>query len=109
MIEDRDIEKTLSWLVHEATAGAQARANRVYLEESRKSLKAVLMKESGEETVSAQEREAYAHPKYKAHLDGLKEAVFQDERYRWLLTTAEAKISAWQTMSRTARAQEKVT
>lgn len=108
MIEDKDIEKTLDWLVHESKQAAEARANRVYLEEGRKALKAVLMKQSGEETVSAQEREAYSHPDYKRHLEGLREAVFRDERYRWLLTTAEAKISAWQTMSRMARTQEQI-
>jgi hypothetical protein len=108
VIEDRDIEKVLDWLVHEGKDAAQARADRIYCEEFRKSLKAQLMKESGQETVSAQEREAYASPAYITHLKGLREAVFNDERYRWLMTTAEAKIEAWRTMQANQRIQSKV-
>ena len=44
---------------------AQAKADRTYLEEFRKSQKAMLMKDAeveGHKTSAAQEREAYAHP-----------------------------------------------
>lgn len=108
MIEDKDIERTIDWLVAESKKAAEARAHRVYMEEGRKALKALLMKQSGEESVSAQEREAYAHEDYRRHLEGLREAVFQDERYRWLMTTAEAKIEAWRTMQANQRIQSKV-
>ena len=108
MIEDRDIERTIDWLVHEAKAAAQARADRIYMEEFRKVEKARLQKESGEDSVAAQEREAYAHPEYQAHLKALREAVFADERYRWLMTSAEAKIEAWRTMQANQRIQSKV-
>ena len=107
MIADNEIERTIDWLVAEGKAAAEARAQRIYCEEYRKTLKAKLMKDSNEETVSAQEREAYAHPDYATFLRGLKEAVFQDERYRWLMTTAEAKIEAWRTMQANQRIQSK--
>lgn len=109
VIQDEEIERALDWLVRESKSAAQARANRVYMEEYRKALKAKLMKSCGQESIGAQEREAYAHPDYLTHLEALREAVEQDELYRWRMTAAEARISAWQTQSRMARAADKVT
>ena len=108
MIPDDDIERTLAWLVKNATPAAQARANRVYMDEYRKSLKARLMKASGEETAAAQEREAYASESYLDHLKALREAVEQDERFRWLTVAAEAKIEVWRSEQANQRAQGKV-
>ena len=108
MIQDSEIEKALSWLVANATPAAQARANRVYVEEWRKVLKARLMKASKEESAAAQEREAYAHKDYAEHLEAVKQAVEDDERFRWLTTAAEAKIEVWRSEQANARAQGKV-
>ena len=83
MSEQIDPHKAIDHIYRKGQEYAQAKANRVYLEEYRKSLKAILMKKSGESTVSAQEREAYSHPDYLAHLDGLKAAVQVEEGLRW--------------------------
>lgn len=108
MIDENDIEKALSWLVKNATPAAKARAERQYLEEYRKVIKAQLMKASGEETAAAQEREAYANEGYAKHLEALRIAVEDDERFRWLTTAAEAKIECWRSFEATRRAQEKI-
>jgi hypothetical protein len=111
MISDDDVDRALNWLVSNADKAAQARAERVYVEEYRKTLKAKLMIEAaqaGAGSVAAQEVMAYAHPNYKAHLEAIKEAVEVDERFRWLQVTAEARIEAWRTASSNARAQGKV-
>ena len=100
MIKASEIERALDFLRDSATEAAQNRANRVYLEEYRKSLKAQIMSQSPDLPVNAQEREAYKHPEYLAHLEALKEAVFEDEKIRFLIEAAKAKISAWQTMSK---------
>ena len=47
-----------------APAFAKAKAERMYLEEFRKSKKALLMQQHGEKPIGAQEREAYAHADY---------------------------------------------
>jgi predicted Fe-S protein YdhL (DUF1289 family) len=108
MIDEEDIDKALHWLVKNADAAARARAERVYVDEYRKHLKARLMKACGEETAAAQEREAYASQQYADHLKVLRDAVQEDERFRWLTTAAEAKIEVWRSEQANARAQGKV-
>ena len=100
MISQRDVEKALDFLRDAADDAAQNRANRVYMEEYRKSLKAQLMSNNMDMAVNAQEREAYRNVEYIAHLEAMKEAIFQDEKLRFLIDAAKAKISAWQTMAK---------
>ena len=103
MITDTEAEKALDYIRDNATKAAQARANRIYVEEYRKTIKAQLMKESMKESadlpLGAQEREAYSDVKYVQHLNAIREAVEQDEYFRWMLTAAEAKLKCWQTQS----------
>lgn len=103
MITDDEIQKAVDWLRDNADEAAQARANRVVMEEGRKCVKAKLMKEHVKESIGAQEREAYADNRYQLHLDGLKEAVLEDERFRMLRAAADAKIEAWRTMQANQR------
>ena len=103
MIDDGEIERALDYLRDNAELAAQARANRIYLEEFRKSKKALLMSQSNVEAVNAQERYAYAHPEYQEFLTGLKAAIFEDEKHRFLLAAASAKIDAWRTEQSTLR------
>lgn len=88
---------------------AKAKAERIYLEEFRKSLKAIIMKRSFETTVNAQEREAYSDQEYIDLLKGLKAAVEQEEELRWGLVAAQARIEAWRTESANARAEVRAT
>jgi hypothetical protein len=105
-IEDLEIDRALDYLRDQSTVAAHARANRIYIEEYRKSLKAMLMKKHGDLPVNAQEREAYADPEYIEHLKALKVAVYEDERHRFLLEAATAKIDAWRTMQSNLRAMK---
>lgn len=92
-------EKAVDYLRDTAGSTAQARANRVYMDEYRKSLKAIIMKDHGGIPISAQEREAYADPRYLAHLDALKEAVFAEQKALFLREAASAKLEAYRTQS----------
>lgn len=104
-ITDDEIDKALDYLRDNARDAAQARADRVYVEEYRKVIKAQLMKEHGDKSAVLQEREAYADPRYVAHLEAIKEAVLEDEGHRFLRAAADAKIGAWQTQSANGRAR----
>lgn len=97
MITDAEIQKALDYLRDNADSAAQARANRVYMDEYRKSLKAILKKRSSASSNAAQEDDAYAAPEYLEHLDALRGAVEADEKHRFLLQAAAAKIDAWRT------------
>ena len=58
--------------------------------------------------VNAQEREARIDEEYIKALDALREAVANDERFRFLISTAHAKIEAWRSMESTRRAERAV-
>ena len=105
---DIDIYKCLDYIRDNAKKYAQAKANRVYLEEYRKTLKARLMSQYIGEPVNAQERNAYAHSEYEELLEGLKVAIEQEENLRWKLIAAQAKIEVWRSLSANQRAEAKV-
>ncbi len=89
---------------------AQAKADRIFLEEYRKSKKAILMKEAetfGNRTAAAQEREAYAHDDYVELLKGLQQAVAVEEELRWGLVAAQARIDVWRSQEASARQEVK--
>ena len=86
---------------------AKAKAERVYLEEYRKSLKAILMKGSNEKAANMQERDAYADPQYQQLLDGLKAAVHGEEALRWRMVEAQAAIEVWRSQEASNRAMDR--
>lgn len=88
---------------------AQAKADRVFLDEYTKTLRAILMKSSGVDAIGAQEREALAHPDYATHLRGLADAVKEEETMRWKLVAAQAAIDVWRTQESSNRAMDKGT
>ena len=103
MVTEDEVNKTLEWLVSHADKAAEARAHRQYLEDFSRPLKAEIMGEHIDEPVNAQERHAYADPRYKTHLDGLRVAIKEDERYRWLKDAALAKLDCWRTQQANLR------
>jgi hypothetical protein len=103
MITDDEAEKAVNYVRDHATASAQAKANRIYMEEYRKVVKAQIMRENDDKALGTQEAIAYADPRYKQHLEAMKTAIEKDEYQKWMMTAAEAKVSAWQTMSRNQR------
>ncbi len=107
-MEEINIYKCLDYIRDHAKQYAQAKANRVYLEEYRKSLKASLMATQIGEPVNAREIYAYAHPDYTRLLEGIKEAIEAEENLRWKLIAAQAKISVWQSLGANERAEKKV-
>ena len=108
MVTDEDIQRAFDWLRDNAEKAAEARAQRVGLEEGRKRIKAMLMKKHLDKPVSAQEREAYADPEYAEYLEGMQEAIARDEHFRWLRDAAIAKIDAWRTMAANQRGAGRV-
>jgi hypothetical protein len=87
----------------------EAKGNRIYMEEYRKSLKAMIMKRSLEASVNAQEREAYSDPEYVQHLKALQEAVQIEEEIRWGLIAAQARVEVYRTQSANDRAMDRAT
>jgi len=92
--------KVVEFLLKNAGKYAKAKSERIYIEEFRKSKKALLMQMAqlkGVETMAAQERDAYANLEYQELLKGLKEAVEVEEKLRWQLIAAQLKVDIWRT------------
>jgi len=105
-----NIFRALDFIRDNAPLYAKAKSERIFLEEFRKSKKALMMREAelaGHKTVAVQEREAYAHPEYIQVLEALKYAVEEEEKLRWLIVGAQAKIEAWRTIEANKRAEAK--
>lgn len=109
MTKERDPHKAVDYIIANASKFAKAKADRVFLEEFRKSKKALLMSESTAEAANAREQYAYSHPEYIALLDGLKQAVEIEEKLRWDLVAAQARVEIWRTEQANARAQDRAT
>jgi hypothetical protein len=103
-------EEAAQTIRDKAPAYGEAKAQRVYLDEFKKSKKALLMKnalEMGYEAANAQEREAYADPAYLQLLKGLAAAIEKEETLRWEIEAARLDVEIWRTREATNRMQDK--
>ena len=110
-----DPNEAVDFMIANSAKYAEAEANKVFMEELRKTIKAEEMKNAeaygnGEyKTAAMQEREAYASPRYKEHLIALRQAVEDRERLRWMLIAAQERIAVWRSMEASNRHVDKAT
>lgn len=88
---------------------AKAKAERVQLQEFRKSLKSLLMAKHLDKPLGAQEREAYAADEYQQLLKGLAAAVELEAQLEWQLEAAKMRVDIWRTKSANDRMEGKAT
>jgi hypothetical protein len=107
-----DPQAAVDFMIAKSKAYAQAEANKVYMEELRKTIKAEEMIKAemrDHKTAVMQEREAYASQRYKDHLLALQQAVEIREELRWMLIAAQARIEVWRSQEASNRAEGKAT
>ena len=110
-----DPQAAVDFMIAKSAEYAQAEANKVYMENLRKTIKAEEMKNAeaygnGEyKTAVMQEREAYASPRYKEHLVALRQAVLEREHLRWMLIAAQSRIEVWRSQEASNRHVERAT
>jgi len=109
-ISDEQVQKALDWMREGAADGAKARAHRVYLDEYLSAYLAKLAAEYMEtgDSAAAANIKAKASQGYHDLLTTLRQAVELDELFRWRRSSAEAVMSAWQTMRANERAMGKL-
>lgn len=105
----KDAHDAVDFIIKNARPYAQAKANRIYAEEFRKSKKALLMASCEEKTAIAREQYAYGHPEYIEILQGLREAVEIEEQLRWQMIAAQARIEVLRSEEASARVQDRAT
>lgn len=106
-MEEINPNKAVDFLLKNAPAYAKAKAERIYLEQYRKSLKSLLFVQDEGKTIADREAAAYSHPDYLQLLEGLKTAVEQEERLRWEMVAAEARIEVWRSQEASNRMVDK--
>jgi hypothetical protein len=104
-----DPHKSIDFIFKHSKEYAQAKAEVTYLEEFRKSKKAILFSQAIGNTVADRENQAYAHPEYQELLKGLQAAVERAEELRWKLIAAQARIDVWRSQEASNRTMDRVT
>jgi len=101
--------EAIDYMIRHSSEYAQAKAQVTYLEEFRKSKKAMLFASAIGNTIADKDNFAYSHPEYLAVLDGLKEAVEKAETLRWMLVAAQARIDVFRTQEASNRSIDRAT
>jgi hypothetical protein len=99
-----DPNKAVEYLRDNAPKYAEAKANRVFIENYLRSVKSKLMGNE-EGTLGAKEAYAYAHDDYVEQLKGLKVATEEEERLKFMLKAAELRVEIWKTQEYSKRAE----
>lgn len=107
MSDQIDPNKAIDFLLKNAEKYAHAKAQRVYLDEFRKSKKALLMNQCDEKAANAREQYAYSHPEYLGVLEGLKSAVEVEEALRWQQIAAQLRVEVWRSQEASNRGLER--
>ena len=106
MITEKEVEEAVHKLIDGAEDIAKAKADLIYAEEFKKSIKAMQMKKDGlaNMPISAQEREALASEEYQKHLNKIAERTLNYEKLRAERVGLEAMIEFWRSRSANERA-----
>jgi len=104
-----DPNEAIDYMIKHSAEYAQAKSQVTYLEEFRKSKKAMLFSAAIGNTIADKDNYAYSHPEYLAVLDGLKDAVEKAETLRWMLIAAQARIDVWRSQEASNRGIDKAT
>jgi len=108
-MRDIDPNRCIDFILENAGKYASAKGELAQLECFKSSLRAIMMQKSGEQTIGAQEREAYASQEYQDLCKAIGEATEQAELYKWQLQSATMRFDAWRTEQASNRNLEKMT
>ena len=101
-----DPNKCVAYIMENAPKFAQAKAERVFIENYLRTVKSRLMQQE-EGTLGNKEAYAYAHPDYLAQLLALKDATQMEENLKFMLLAAQMRFDTWKTQEYSKRAELK--
>jgi hypothetical protein len=107
--KEYDPHEAINYIFTHSKAFAQAKGELAQLEVYKSSLKSIMMKKSGEQSLGGQEREAYASEEYVNLGHAIGEATERTEELKWKLEAAKMRFQAWQTESANNRQIERLT
>jgi hypothetical protein len=103
-----DPNQCIDFILENAGKYAQAKGELAQLETFKSSLKAIIMKNSGEQTIGAQEREAYSSQRYQELCKAIAAATENAEKLKWQLEAARLRHATWQTLEVSNRNQDRI-
>ena len=109
--EDKVVDPNdcVDYLYNFAPQYAKAKGELAELEAYKSSLKAIMMKKSNEQTIGAQEREAYASQEYQDLCKNINTATYNTELWKYRLEAAKMRFEAWRTQEASNRNLERLT
>jgi hypothetical protein len=107
-MRDIDPNKCIDFILENAGKYAAAKGKLAQLETFKSSLKALMMQKSGEQTIGAQEREAYACLEYQNLCKAIGAATEDAEKLKWELEAARLRHATWQTLEVSNRNQDRI-
>jgi len=109
-MSQKEINDAVDYIYTHGQKYAHAKAEVTYIEEYRKSLKAILMEQAmkdGARSAAKAEMIAYSDPKYLELLEGLRAAVEAAEGLRWGLVSAQARVEGWRSLEASNRVMDR--
>jgi len=88
---------------------SDAEGNLAGLEGSKNSVKSIMMKKSGEQSLGGQEREAYASQEYQDHNQKIAETTALKSLLKLEFSIAQMKFEAWRSEQANNRNLERLT
>jgi len=107
-MRDIDPNKCIDFILENAGKYATAKGELAQLETFKSSLKAIMMQKSCEQTIGAQEREAYACQEYQDLCKAIGVATENAEKLKWELEAARLRHATWQTLEVSNRNQDRI-
>jgi hypothetical protein len=104
-----DPNKAISFIIENAPKYAEAKSQRVYLENYLKVKKADLVMKCNESTITRAEHYALAHPDYLVIVEGIKIAMLEEEKLKYFLEAARLRAEIWRTTEASNRNQDRAT
>lgn len=96
-MKDYDPNDAIDFIFKKAPEYAKAKGQLAELETFKSSLKAIKMAQTDEQSLGAQEREAYRSQEYQDLCKAIGTATEQAESLRWQLEAAKMRFEAWRT------------
>lgn len=104
-----DPNDCVDYLYEFAPEYAKAKGELAELEAYRHSLRSIMMKKSNEQSLGAQEREAYASQEYQDLCKAIGAATYKTEMWKFRLEAAKLRFEAWRTQEASNRNLERLT
>lgn len=108
-MSEYDPHEAINYIFTHAPEFAKAKGQLAELETFRHSLRSIMMKKSNEQSLGAQEREAYASQEYQDLCKAIGIATEETEKLKYQLEAAKMRFQAWQTESANNRQIERLT